>query len=324
VKESAPTAWLNRKSTSFSSSSRSPSSFSRRSVSLYVRFVLLPKSPSFTSSTGTISITPRSARSSKVATASASLTVPQRISAPTRAGARSGSGSSRKYGPSKCVRCSRPYLKKRKTTRPRATSGRTAPSTIAAPRRRRAAARSALASSASCFSSARTAETRGPSRRGAFGTASGGKSMRTSTKVAAGRSSTASTTTPSGRMLTSPHRGPWAQARTSSPLTPPGGVTVARTWSAGTSQRSPTSFQYSSAVSSHRFAAPRTRYSMPNRADVSDRLKHSSTRTLSPSSATKYVPGFRAEPEAAGSYGPSGPLAPTTSMPSLSSLSSSQ
>ncbi len=108
-------------------------------------------------------MTPRLARSSSVATASLSFTVPQCIKVPTRAGASSGSGSSRKYRPRNCVRCSRPYLKKRKVTRPRPTSGRTAPRPIAMARRRRAASRSALASSARRPSSSSTASTRGPS-----------------------------------------------------------------------------------------------------------------------------------------------------------------
>ena len=81
--------------------------------------------------------------------------------------------------------------------------------------------------------------------------------MRPSTNVPAGRGSTVMTTLASGSMVTLPQSGPCAQARTCSRVTPAGRWTVTRTWSAGTVAWSPTNCQYSSAMSSQRFAAPR-------------------------------------------------------------------
>ena len=91
-------------------------------------------------------------------------------------------------------------------------------------------------------------------------------------------------------MVTVPHRGPCAQARTWSLVTPSGRCTVTLTSRDSTATSSPTNCQYSSAVSLQRLAAPLATYSTVNDAVASVTSKFSCTVTTVPRSSTAYVP----------------------------------
>ncbi len=101
-----------------------------------------------------------------------------------------------------------------------AISGTPTPSRPHSPTLTRAHMRERLASSASLFSSARTLSSMGVVLAGALLRATAGNRMRPSTKVWAGSGSTFMTTLASGAMVTVPHSGPCAQARTWSLVTP--------------------------------------------------------------------------------------------------------
>ena len=106
--------------------------------------------------------------------------------------------------------------------------------------------------------------------------------MRPSRKVLAGSGSTFMTTLASGAIVTVPHSGPCAHARTWSLATSSGRWTTTLTSRDSTAVSAPMNCQYSSAVSLQRLAAPLATYFTVNAPVVSVSSKLSWTRTVAP------------------------------------------